>query len=106
MADRLKTERTLETPLARDAPVARRSRLRGAPWLVVFILLAATIWLVWRAFLYQEEGDPVGSAMLAGEGKPVFRLGPKDGACDRRRLYAAEPMVSVCPSTTTCASSG
>jgi hypothetical protein len=72
MADQLKTESartggTLEPRVERDARVAQRSRLRGAPWLVVFILLAAVVWLAWRAFLYQEEGDPVGSAMLAFE---------------------------------------
>ena len=37
------------------------------PWLIVILLLAATAWLGWRAFFYQEEGDPVASAMLAFE---------------------------------------
>jgi len=37
------------------------------PWLIVIVLLAAVAWLGWRAFFYQEEGDPVGSAMLAFE---------------------------------------
>ena len=67
MADQLKTGRTLEPQVTRDAPVARRGLAKGAPWLVVFVLLAAVVWLGWRAFLYQEEGDPVGSAMLAFE---------------------------------------
>jgi len=67
MADQLKTDRTLEPQVTRDAPVARRGLAKGAPWLVVFVLLAAVVWLGWRAFLYQEEGDPVGSAMLAFE---------------------------------------
>lgn len=67
MADQLKTDRTLEPQVTRDAPVARRGLAKGAPWLVVFVLLAAMAWLAWRAFLYQEEGDPVGSAMLAFE---------------------------------------
>ncbi|MBU1254939.1 MAG: DUF4230 domain-containing protein [Alphaproteobacteria bacterium] len=67
MADQLKTGRTLEPQVTRDAPVARLSLAKGAPWLVVFVLLAAVVWLGWRAFLYQEEGDPVGSAMLAFE---------------------------------------
>ena len=31
------------------------------------MLLAAAAWLGWRAFFYHEEGDPVGSAMLAFE---------------------------------------
>ena len=34
-------------------------------WLLVAALLAASLWLGWRAFIYQEEGDPVASAMLA-----------------------------------------
>lgn len=67
MADQLKTDRTLEPQVTRDAPIARRGLAKGAPWLVVFVLLAAVVWLGWRAFLYQEEGDPVGSAMLAFE---------------------------------------
>ena len=37
------------------------------PWLIVIVLLAAAAWLGWRAFFYHEEGDPVGSAMLAFE---------------------------------------
>jgi hypothetical protein len=37
------------------------------PWLIVIGLLAAVAFLTWRAFFYQEEGDPVGSAMLAFE---------------------------------------
>ncbi len=36
-------------------------------WLLVAGLLAASAWLAWRAFYYQEEGDPVASAMLAFE---------------------------------------
>ena len=43
------------------------ARIQGVPWLIVIVLLAATTWLTWRAFLFQEEGDPVGSAMLAFE---------------------------------------
>jgi hypothetical protein len=35
--------------------------------MLVIVLLAATAWLTWRAFFHQEEGDPVGSAMLAFE---------------------------------------
>src|SRR5690606_9517181 len=33
----------------------------------VVVLLAAVAWLGWRAFFYEEEGDIVGSAMLAFE---------------------------------------
>lgn len=36
-------------------------------WLLVVALLAASLWLGWRAYYYQEEGDPVASAMLAFE---------------------------------------
>ena len=37
------------------------------PEILVIVLLAAVAWLGWRAFFYDEEGDPVGSAMLAFE---------------------------------------
>jgi hypothetical protein len=43
------------------------SRIQAVPWLIVVVLLAAVAWLGWRAFFYQEEGDVVGSAMLAFE---------------------------------------
>ncbi|MFA6219123.1 MAG: DUF4230 domain-containing protein [Erythrobacter sp.] len=43
------------------------ARVQAVPWLIVILLLAATVWLAWRAFLYRAEGDPVGSAMLAFE---------------------------------------
>lgn len=43
------------------------ARVQAVPWMIVIALLAATAWLTWRAFFYQEEGDPVGSAMLAFE---------------------------------------
>lgn len=66
MADDLKTrENTFSQPEAkRETPLAR---VQAVPWLIVIVLLAAVAWLGWRAFLYQEEGDPVGSAMLAFE---------------------------------------
>ena len=54
----------LAPKLSRGAPLAK---VQGAPWPMVIVLLAATAWLVWRAFFYQEKGDPVGSAMLAFE---------------------------------------
>ncbi len=43
--------------------------LRGEKMLalVAALLLAATLFLGWRAYFYQEEGDPVASAMLAFE---------------------------------------
>ncbi|GAA4647574.1 hypothetical protein GCM10023115_55360 [Pontixanthobacter gangjinensis] len=43
------------------------ARIQAVPWLIVILLMALTAWLGWRAFFYQEEGDPVGSAMLAFE---------------------------------------
>ncbi|MGB7373855.1 DUF4230 domain-containing protein [Pontixanthobacter sp.] len=50
-------------------PKAQKSlaRVQAVPWLIVILLIAATAWLGWRAFFYQAEGDPVGSAMLAFE---------------------------------------
>ena len=61
MADYLKT----------DAPTVQSqkslARVQAVPWMIVIVLLAAVAWLGWRAFLLEEEGDPVGSAMLAFE---------------------------------------
>lgn len=51
-------------PIVDERPLAR---IQAVPWLIVIALLAATAWLAWRAFFYAEEGDPVGSAMLAFE---------------------------------------
>ena len=70
MANNLKTEQrsternSLSTDMRRDVPLAR---VQAFPWMVVIVLLAAVAWLAWRAFFYEEEGDPVGSAMLAFE---------------------------------------
>lgn len=65
MADDLKTRETpMEPEVRRERPLART---QAVPWLIVIVLLAAVAWLGWRAFLYTEEGDPVGSAMLAFE---------------------------------------
>lgn len=49
-------------PAHRETPLAR---IQAAPWLLVIALLAATAWLTWRAFFYNPNADPVGSAMLA-----------------------------------------
>lgn len=46
-------------------PQYNLARVQAVPWLIVIALLAAVAWLGWRAFFYEEEGDPVGSAMLA-----------------------------------------
>lgn len=43
------------------------ARVQAVPWLIVIALLAAVAWLGWRAFFHEEEGDIVGSAMLAFE---------------------------------------
>lgn len=51
-------------PVHREQSLAR---IQAVPWLIVIALIAATAWLTWRAFFYNEEGDPVGSAMLAFE---------------------------------------
>lgn len=51
-------------PVHKEKPLAR---VQAVPWLIVIVLLAAVAWLGWRAFIYKEEGDPVGSAMLAFE---------------------------------------
>ena len=54
----------LRQPIVDERPLAR---IQAVPWLIVIVLLAAVAWLGWRAFFYSEEGDPVGSAMLAFE---------------------------------------
>ena len=65
MADDLKTRKTtVEPQVRREQSLART---QAVPWLIVIVLLAAAAWLGWRAFFYHEEGDPVGSAMLAFE---------------------------------------
>lgn len=70
MADTLKQaeemERELLPPVRRDGGVLS---LKGEKMLalVAALLLAASLYLGWRAYFYQEEGDPVASAMLAFE---------------------------------------
>ena len=71
MADDLKsvsptTETEILPPIAADGG---RLSLRGERMLalVAALLLAATLFFGWRAYFYQEEGDPVASAMLAFE---------------------------------------
>ena len=54
----------VQPALKRETPLAR---VQAMPWLIVIVLLAAVAWLGWRAFFYEEEGDPVASAMLAFE---------------------------------------
>lgn len=55
---------SLSEPVVDERPL---TRVQATPWLLVIFLIAAVAWLGWRAFFYQEEGDPVGSAMLAFE---------------------------------------
>jgi hypothetical protein len=66
MANPLKTKRRedLGPEVRRERPLAL---VQAVPWMIVIVLLALAGWLGWRAFVYQEEGDPVGSAMLAFE---------------------------------------
>jgi hypothetical protein len=84
VVDRLEREIAAFTAAASPAPVVRvdaaphdhtgwERMWRGvaeaalvAAFVTVAIVLAIA-WLGWRAFFYQEEGDPVGSAMLAFE---------------------------------------
>ena len=58
--ERMRTE--VVEPVRRETPLAL---IQAAPWLIVIVLLAATAWLTWRAFFYNPNADPVGSAMLA-----------------------------------------
>ena len=74
MADKLDTApQADETELAETtrAPAVQKpvnlARVQAVPWLIVIGLIALSAWLGWRAFFYQEEADPVGSAMLAFE---------------------------------------
>lgn len=64
MAHELKEreEADLREPVGRTGSLAS---IQAVPWLIVIVLIAAVAWLTWRAFFYEEEGDPVGSAMLA-----------------------------------------
>ena len=57
---------TLQPRVERRRDVAL-ARIQAVRWLIVVLLLAAVAWLGWRAFFYEEEGDIVGSAMLAFE---------------------------------------
>lgn len=65
MEHNLKTqEKSPAPPVTADRSLAQ---IQAVPWMIVILLLAAVAWLGWRAFIYEEEGDPVGSAMLAFE---------------------------------------
>ncbi|MFZ1743717.1 MAG: DUF4230 domain-containing protein [Pontixanthobacter sp.] len=60
---------SVRAPPVAESPYQGQSlaRIQAVPWLIVILLMALTAWLGWRTFFYQEEGDPVGSAMLAFE---------------------------------------
>lgn len=49
------------------APARAASLQRGAPWLVVGLLVIALAWLAWDKWGPQDRGEIVGSAMLAFE---------------------------------------
>ena len=59
--------------MARDMTLERErtdtdlSNMGRTGWIIAALLAAAVVFLAWRAFFYAEEGDPVGSAMLAFE---------------------------------------
>lgn len=69
MADDLKPAAVQPSLLPAVSPDGGSLSARSERLLIVAIALLAalSIWLGWRAFYYQEEGDPVGSAMLAFE---------------------------------------
>lgn len=65
MADNLTSHAApVDTPARHQPSLAR---VQAVPWMIVIVLLAATAWLAWRAFFYNPNADPVGSAMLAFE---------------------------------------
>ena len=68
MANELKTRDARSTDIRPGVTREQNlAKVQAVPWLIVIALLAAVAFLTYRAFFYQEEGDPVGSAMLAFE---------------------------------------
>ena len=68
MANDLKTRDARSTDIRPGVTREQNlAKVQAVPWLIVIALLAAVAFLIYRAFFYQEEGDPVGSAMLAFE---------------------------------------
>ncbi|MEE4154995.1 MAG: DUF4230 domain-containing protein [Erythrobacter sp.] len=70
MADSLKQAKEFEAEILPPAPRdGGRLGLRGERMLalVAALLLAATLFLGWRAYFFEEEGDPVASAMQTFE---------------------------------------
>ncbi|MFU7528763.1 DUF4230 domain-containing protein [Qipengyuania sp. ASV99] len=68
MADDLKpqTDTQILPPMTRERGILS-GRGEAALALLAAVLLIAALGLGWRAYFYQEEGDPVASAMLAFE---------------------------------------
>ena len=54
---------TLPAPGPSPAPAANRM----LPWMIVAALLLAVSYLGWRAYIFEEEGDVITSAMIAFE---------------------------------------
>ncbi|MFB0612588.1 DUF4230 domain-containing protein [Aurantiacibacter poecillastricola] len=52
---------------AAGPPPARQAAARGAPWIVVLLLVVALAWLAWEKWGPQERGDIVATSMLAFE---------------------------------------
>lgn len=81
------------------------ARLRGAPWALVAILLAAIVWLGWEAFGPQDNGDPITTSLLAFEKHnelTVFsaQLSPVVAARDNRYLDLLQSrQIAVIPAT-------
>ena len=68
MANDLKTRDARSTDIRPGVTREQNlAKVQAVPWLIVIALLAAVAFLTYRAFFYQEEGDPIGSAMLAFE---------------------------------------
>ena len=68
MANDLKTRDARSTDIRPGVTREQNlAKVQAVPWLIVIALLAVVAFLTYRAFFYQEEGDPVGSAMLAFE---------------------------------------
>ena len=81
------------------------ARLKGAPWALVALLLAAIVWLGWVAFGPQDNGDPITTSLVAFEKHnelTVFsaQLSPVVAAKDNRYLDLLQSrQIAVIPAT-------
>jgi hypothetical protein len=66
-ADRLRKRERVGPPSPPPAHGIANGRANLGPWVLVAALAALALFLGWRAYVYEEEGDPVASAMLAFE---------------------------------------